>query len=73
MMRFGIGMMELLILIIIFGGIATFIGSRSKRGSASDGSGPPQRHARLKNCPGCAAPLNEDLENCPHCGLRVGI
>lgn len=69
-MRLGIGFVELVILLTI-GAIIVFAisGAFRRRGSASGGAN--QLHPNLKQCPGCGAPLSQQVDACPQCGLRI--
>ena len=70
-MGFGVGIIELVILIVVVVGIISFIGLRNR--SASRTESIAVRQPRLSQCPGCSAKLDETCEECPQCGLRVGI
>jgi hypothetical protein len=66
----GIGILELLILLVVFGGI--IIGglaliARTRSGGATH-SAP---HPNLQSCPGCGAKISQVDDNCPQCGLRL--
>ncbi|MDB5338156.1 MAG: Double zinc ribbon [Planctomycetaceae bacterium] len=72
---FGIGPMELIILLVLFAVIMMVViipvvryifGTRA-------GDGGNQPHPQLKKCPGCGADIAAGSDFCPSCGLRVSV
>jgi hypothetical protein len=63
---FGIGFIEILVLLLIIGGFAAmFMWGRPK------GMPHSAPHPKLSACPGCNAKVTSADDNCPQCGLRL--
>lgn len=72
---FGIGPIELIILLIAFAFIMMVVilpVARYIFGTRAGDSG-NQPHPQLKKCPGCGAEIAAGSDNCPSCGLRVSV
>lgn len=59
----------IVIVVVLVGILRTLL--MGKRNSTNLGGNPPA--VRISKCPQCNAGLSATDENCPSCGLRVGI